>query len=78
MYMMMFTSSPHLNMFSYLLDNKGVQINFSVIIVEQQEEIVTVQALTSQMTPLKTIRMTLVSIIFGQFGRCFEFFNIAG
>jgi hypothetical protein len=46
--------------------------------VEQQEETVTVQALTSQMTQLKTIRTTLVSVIFRQFGRCFGLFNIAG
>jgi hypothetical protein len=30
------------------------------------------------MTPLKTIRMMLVSVIFGQFGRCFGLFDIAG
>jgi len=35
-------------------------------------------ALTSQMTPLKTIRTTLVSAIFRQFGRCFGLFVIAG
>jgi len=30
------------------------------------------------MTPWKTIRMTLVSIIFRQFGSCFGLFDIAG
>jgi len=32
----------------------------------------------SQMTFLKTFRMTLVSVIFGQFGSCFGPFDIAG
>jgi hypothetical protein len=35
-------------------------------------------ALTSQMTPMKTIRMTLASAIFRQFGICFGPFDIAG
>jgi len=30
------------------------------------------------MTPLKTIRMTFVSVIFRQFDRCFVLFDIAG
>ena len=30
------------------------------------------------MTPLKTIRTTLVSVIFRQFGRCFGLFDTAG
>jgi hypothetical protein len=35
-------------------------------------------ALMSQMTPMKTIRMTLASAIFRHFGNCFELFDIAG
>jgi hypothetical protein len=31
-----------------------------------------------KMMPLKTIRTTLVSAIFRQFGRCFGLFDIAG
>jgi hypothetical protein len=38
----------------------------------------TVQALTSQMMPMKTIRTTLVSHIFRQFASCFGLFDIAG
>jgi hypothetical protein len=40
-------------------------------LVEQQKEMATVQVLTSQMMPMKTIRTTLVSVIFRQFGSCF-------
>jgi hypothetical protein len=43
-----------------------------LINVERQKETVTVSALMSQMTPLKTIRM-LVSAIFS----CFGLFDIA-
>ena len=42
-----------------------------LILVEQQKETITVQVLTSRMTPLKTIRKTLVSAIFRQFVSCF-------
>jgi hypothetical protein len=49
-----------------------------LIHVERQKEMVTVEALTSQMTPMKGIRTTLVSAIFRQFGRCFGLFDIAG
>jgi hypothetical protein len=42
--------------------------------VERQKETVTVEALKSQMTPLKMIRTKLVSIIFRPFGRCFGLF----
>ena len=46
--------------------------------VERQKETVTVEALKSQMMPLKMIRTKLVSIIFRPFGRCFGLFDIAG
>ena len=46
--------------------------------VERQKETVTVEALKSQMTPLKMIRTKLVSIIVRPFGRCFGLFDIAG
>ena len=46
--------------------------------VERQKETVTVEALTSQMTPLKIIRTMLVPVIFRQSGRCFGLFDIAG
>jgi len=49
-----------------------------LIHVERQKETVTVKALTSQTTPLKTIRTTLVSAIFRKFGSCFGLFDIAG
>jgi hypothetical protein len=39
--------------------------------VERQKETITVQAVTSQMMPLKTIRTTLVTAIFRQFDSCF-------
>jgi hypothetical protein len=39
---------------------------------------VTVYVLTSQMTQWKTIRTTLVSAIFRQFGSIFGLFDIAG
>ena len=45
--------------------------------VEPQKETSTVK-LWHQMTPLKTIRAKLVSIIFRQFGRCVGHFDIAG
>jgi hypothetical protein len=47
-----------------------------LIHVELQKEMVTVQALTLQMTPLKTIRMIFVSAHFRQFGSFFELFDI--
>jgi hypothetical protein len=46
--------------------------------VERQKEMVTVYTLTSQMTPMKTIRTTLVSAIYRQIGSCFGLFDIAG
>jgi hypothetical protein len=46
--------------------------------VERQKETVKVSARVSQRTPLKTIRKTLVSAHFRQFGTCFELFDIAG
>jgi len=46
--------------------------------VKRQKETVAVQALTPQMRPMKTIRSTLVSAIFRQFGSCFGLFDIAG
>jgi hypothetical protein len=49
-----------------------------LIHVERQKETVTVQVLMSQVTPMKTIRMMLVSVIIRQFGRCFGLFVIAG
>ena len=39
---------------------------------------VTVYALTSEMTPMETIRTTLVSAIYRQIGSCFGLFDIAG
>jgi len=48
-----------------------------LIHVERQKEMVTVYALTSQMTPMKTIRTTLVSAIYRQIGSCFGLFDIA-
>ena len=39
---------------------------------------VTVYALTSQMTPMETIRTTLVSAIYRQIGSYFGLFDIAG
>jgi hypothetical protein len=38
---------------------------------------VTAYALTSQMTPMKTIKTTLVSAIYRKIGSCFGFFDIA-
>jgi hypothetical protein len=49
-----------------------------LIHVERQKKMVTVQVLTSQKTPMKIIRKTLVSAIFRQFGSCFGLFDIAG
>jgi hypothetical protein len=48
------------------------------LLVERQKEMVTVHTLTSQMTPMKTIRTTLVSAIYRQIGSCFGLFDIAG
>jgi hypothetical protein len=56
-----------------------IKILFLYLIhVERQKEMETVNTLTSQMILLKMIRMTLVSIIFRQFSRCFGLFDIAG
>jgi hypothetical protein len=49
-----------------------------LIHVERQKKMVTVQVLTSQKTPMKIIRKTLVSAIFRQIGSCFGLFDIAG
>jgi hypothetical protein len=46
--------------------------------VERQKETVTVQALMSQMTSLKTIRTTLVSTISDNLAVVFGLFDIAG
>ena len=53
-----------------------IKLFWYLIHVELQKEMVTVQMLTLQMTPLKTIRMTFVSAHFRQFGSCFELFDI--
>ena len=47
-----------------------------MIHVERQKETVILLALTSNMTPLKTIRTTLVLTIFRQFGSCFGLADI--
>ena len=70
-----------------LSTNKEGQIHFSVMDlinhfwylshVERQKETVTVYTLTSQMTPLNTIRNMLVLVIFREFDSCFGFFDIA-
>jgi hypothetical protein len=49
-----------------------------LIHVERPKDTVTVQTLTSQMMPMKTIRTMLVSAIFRQFGSLFGIFDIAG
>jgi hypothetical protein len=46
--------------------------------VERQKETVTVQALMSQMTSLKTIRTTLVSAISDNLAVVFGLFDISG
>jgi hypothetical protein len=48
-----------------------------LINVERHKEKVAVSVLTP-LTPLKTIRTTLVSVIFRQFSRSFGHFDIAG
>jgi hypothetical protein len=49
-----------------------------LIHVERHKEMVTAYALTSQMTPMETIRTTLVSAIYRQIGSYFGLFDIAG
>ena len=62
-----------------MLFNHGHNQSFwNLIHVERHKEMVTVYALTSQMTPMKTIRTTLVSAINKQICSYFGFFDIAG
>ena len=49
-----------------------------LIHVKRQKEMVTIYTLTSQLTPMKTIRTTIVSAIYRQIGSCFGLFDIAG
>ena len=49
--------------------------NIAFLVPEQQKETVTVQAVTSKMTLLKTVGTTLDSTTFG---RCFGPFDIEG
>jgi hypothetical protein len=51
---------------------------WSLIRVEQQQEMVSAYTLMSLLTQLKTILTTLVSVIFSQFSTCIILFDIAG
>jgi hypothetical protein len=51
---------------------------WSLIRVEQQQEMVSAYTLMSLLTQLKTILTTLVSVIFSQFSSCIILIDIAG
>jgi hypothetical protein len=62
-----------------LLFNHGHNQAFWYLIhVERQKEMVAVYALTSQMTPMKTIRTMLVSAIYRQIGSYLGLYDITG